>query len=226
MRRSVRLLRRGLTPACAGTSTATSRSRSAMRAHPRVRGDVSRLQRLPARRMGAHPRVRGDVSWRESVLDHGLGSPPRARGRLVFVVPPVSASGLTPACAGTSTCTSTMGGRPGAHPRVRGDVVGQLEDAPVAAGSPPRARGRRGTWVASVTGVGLTPACAGTSPATIARESLAGAHPRVRGDVVRSPVRQVPVQGSPPRARGRRRPVHDMGAVRWAHPRVRGDVPG
>ena len=196
--------RRGLTPACAGTSARLAPTGSASRAHPRVRGDVNRVA----------GRGIGDA-----------GSPPRARGRLWLPADHLAPWGLTPACAGTSRF-----GRPGrrgcwahprvrgdvsssrtalsrwsrAHPRVRGDVVLGCGFALLVVGSPPRARGRPQacTWVAG----------------------WPWAHPRVRGDVPdeRGTHQQAP--GSPPRARGRPRwPVSPR--VWWrAHPRVRGDV--
>ena len=197
---------RGLTPACAGTSPHAYCGPGCGWAHPRVRVDVYWVQTgltpyggspprargrpagvgpgLPARGLTpacagtsrqasagalqerAHPRVRGDVVEDHVRLGVAQGSPPRARGR-----PTASA----PHCA-----------RPRAHPRVRGDVwwVGRVMS--VEAGSPPRARGRRFTSASRFATCGLTPACAGTSKCRPCPQSLVGAHPRVRGDVMGS----------------------------------------
>ena len=72
---------RGLTPACAGTSKSANPHTRMSWAHPRMRGDVSRMSIAPAK-------IRG--------------SPPHARGRRRQARPPASRPGLTPACAGTS----------------------------------------------------------------------------------------------------------------------------
>ena len=72
---------RGLTPACAGTSTWVASGSSISGAHPRVRGDISRFAYSS---------------------DRAVGSPPRARGHPTVAQSCLSSSGLTPACAGTS----------------------------------------------------------------------------------------------------------------------------
>ena len=133
----------GLTPACAGTSTASPHS---------------------VVRTGAHPRVRGDVRAANSALTAVSGSPPRARGRLVQSDLVAVATGLTPACAGTSDCSPNTSRPARAHPRVRGDVTPPHHPRGLVGGSPPRARGRRPSGSGGQKSAGLTPACAGTSP--------------------------------------------------------------
>ena len=193
----------GLTPACAGTS------------HP---GELV----LDAG--GAHPRVRGDVEVSTGSGRPESGSPPRARGRLFGAGREPRGHGLTPACAGTSQISTTLGVHAGAHPRVRGDVRRPTGDMKSNRGSPPRARGRRRPADRPVRLPGLTPACAGTSGDPLPHAQARRAHPRVRGDVDRGPVLPHPVAGSPPRARGRPRPRKRCAGCSRAHPRVRGDV--
>ena len=237
-------VRPGLTPACAGTSdTHTVRAPNTW-AHPRVRGDV---------------RLASDSTVRNS------GSPPRARGRRAFSDTKPIALGLTPACAGTSIFADRLLTPNRAHPRVRGDVLQKAKVPSAGRGSPPRARGRRWPGASDRLDGGLTPACAGTSRRLRRACRRTGAHPRVRGDVdVRlllavgghglTPAcagtsdttagAQTEVEGSPPRARGRRPSTHRLRQRRgltpacagtsravgsgfsqpWAHPRVRGDV--
>ena len=215
----------GLTPACAGTSDRVTQVWVCGWAHPRVRGDVRLDPRAAVRRRG-----------------------------------------LTPACAGTSARVDQAVADAAAHPRVRGDVDLPLGQRRVGGGSPPRARGRRRDESPNQLPAGLTPACAGTSPHDVPSGFSAGAHPRVRGDVLRMPrlcglaCGLTPAcagtsslkrragdsrEGSPPRARGRRRsgrsgrpgcggsPPRARGRPRSgrsvvslprAHPRVRGDV--
>ena len=95
--------RRGLTPACAGTSGAWIGELKMWRAHPRVRGDVPRHPTAARRRLGSPPRARGRRHG------HDLDRPHR---------------GLTPACAGTSRTNAAEIATRRAHPRVRGDVFG------------------------------------------------------------------------------------------------------
>ena len=193
----------GLTPACAGTSSGLLPPVGEYRAHPRVRGDIPSTRLLP---------------------DVYEGSPPRARGHPSPATVVAGVGGLTPACAGTSTGRAPSTSRLGAHPRVRGDIAGRQGSWGSGRGSPPRARGRRapGCGVGQVEG--LTPACAGTFHRAGSTDPSIGAHPRVRGDVASRFSPQVPQEGSPPRARGRRRCTRWRGRSTRAHPRVRGDV--
>ena len=176
---------RGLTPACAGTSSSPQRTRSGTWAHPRVRGDVASGVAVMMRLWGSPPRARGRPApgrvdrgelgltpacagtslCRVPVAMPGQGSPPRARGRRLRAWLRLRRGGLTPACAGTSPRGLAGGVRVRAHPRVRGDVP-QWRCGPVDM-------------------PGLTPACAGTSYGNQVTLSHGG--------------------GSPPRARGRQR---------------------
>ena len=218
-----RLDRRGLTPACAGTSRTVRISPALSRAHPRVRGDI----------VGARLRPRVD-----------RGSPPRARGHPPATNHTPRRRGLTPACAGTSSPTTSaiIGGR--AHPRVRGDIDWPAVIAASLMGSPPRARGHLDPQVGDRVQCGLTPACAGTSWSASPAAGETRAHPRVRGDIRTVSDGSSAGWGSPPRARGHRAAGPVRGAAqgltpacagtsrtvvvvhhrRGAHPRVRGDI--
>ncbi len=229
------VLVKGLTPACAGTSRELANPVGGVpRAHPRVRGDVTHLSephlhlpgsppRARGRRRGdrggrqgaqdrrAHPRVRGDVSvhWlcdvRPVIVPRAH---PRVRGDVqADLVAGLLGAGSPPRARGRPAWRPGRRGRKRAHPRVRGDVDtwahprarGSLAvRGDACAGTSSRARGRLD---------GLTPACAGTSTKTSTSCQTARAHPRVRGDVSENPWRRHLQKGSPPRARGRRRPV-------------------
>ena len=71
----------GITPACAGKSSAIFAAVSACRDHPRMRGEKGQKALF---------RVAN------------TGSPPHARGKAVHVCPGAAAAGITPACAGKS----------------------------------------------------------------------------------------------------------------------------
>ena len=180
---------RGSPPRARGRPRPDASSGGPAGAHPRVRGDVHRHggaiwgdqwltpacagtsagSRESPQVVGAHPRVRGDVFYSPPPGPSPWGSPPRARGRRP----------LLPLQMG---CTR-------AHPRVRGDVTWCLLQRVGVWGSPPRARGRPTCPFVNVSGGGLTPACAGTSPRRRGSSPGPRAHPRVRGDVRAGPPR-------------------------------------
>ena len=116
-------LRRGLTPAWAGT------------VNNRGCGSCCR---------GAHPRVGGDGNGLDRSTGYPAGSPPRGRGRCRASLRVASLAGLTPAWAGTVWTAAAAASRTRAHPRVGGD--GPKTDKKIAGlgGSPPRGRGRSG----------------------------------------------------------------------------------
>ena len=196
-----RLDRRGLTPACAGTSRTVRISPALSRAHPRVRGDI----------VGARLRPRVD-----------RGSPPRARGHPPATNHTPRRRGLTPACAGTSSPTTSaiIGGR--AHPRVRGDIRTVSDGSSAGWGSPPRARGHRAAGPVRGAAQGLTPACAGTSRTVVVVHHRRGAHPRVRGDIHACRCAGSTRRGSPPRARGHHAGAGGGRAVRGLTPACAG----
>ena len=75
------LLRRGITPACAGKSSAARRARQPSRDHPRVCGEKTEYRAL----VTAHQ-----------------GSPPRMRGKGLIMALKKTYEGITPAYAGKS----------------------------------------------------------------------------------------------------------------------------
>ena len=191
----------------------------------------------------AHPRVRGDDLGMPGEREVAAGSPPRARGRRRQGPVRRGCHGLTPACAGTTMWSLPVRPLSWAHPRVRGDDKMASCAESGATGSPPRARGRPGRVDQLRPGQGLTPACAGTTSPSSWRRRRWRAHPRVRGDDDTADEMIEDLDGSPPRARGRREPPHRVvgrerltpacaGTTRrrlglvvacGAHPRVRGD---
>ena len=212
----------GLTPAWAGTTSAGP---------------------SPGTPTWAHPRVGGDDAAQTHCIHGHEGSPPRGRGRRLSWPASDGGRGLTPAWAGTTGSWSGNGAQSRAHPRVGGDDSSLMRRRLLAAGSPPRGRGRRELDVALLPGVGLTPAWAGTTSRYRDPSSPGRAHPRVGGDDREQVASSVTGEGSPPRGRGRLSilSVDDQGEgltpawagttdlqdcgqwQSWAHPRVGGD---
>ena len=212
----------GITPACAGSSCSASVKMGASGDHPRVRGEQSK---------------RGIDQWTNG------GSPPRARGAAGGVAAMTRSGGITPACAGSSACTSCSPEPPGDHPRVRGEQAVLPSGKVGIDGSPPRARGAVRGGVAGRWGAGITPACAGSRATATPSTRTPRDHPRVRGEQGQHSADDHVQQGSPPRARGagstlsrRPRPAGITPACAgsrvcsdidlspsWDHPRVRGE---
>ena len=114
------LRRRGIIPACAGSSAASSSRALALRDHPRVCGEQFSIAHKIASLTGSSPRVRG-----AAIL------PAETRTRPWII----------PACAGSSnfTATALVFGRD--HPRVCGEQEDMFHERMYNEGSSPRVRG-------------------------------------------------------------------------------------
>ena len=151
---------------------------------------------------GAHPRSRGDHFNRHSSLNNALGSSPLARG------PPYGSSltpgqpGLIPARAGTTGWRRTLFVITRAHPRSRGDHRLNVWLTGTHWGSSPLARGPPVVAGALVNCAGLIPARAGTTRIGNSMRHEIRAHPRSRGDHLRSLLSGFCRPGSSPLARG------------------------
>ena len=132
----------GITPACAGKSSALWQYRTSRRDHPRVCGE----------------KIRGYVKiWNE------WGSPPRVRGKACWIAPRVFRPRITPACAGKRRRTCGPCGCPKDHPRVCGEKETPWSSCALPRGSPPRVRGKGSPNGLFGSRSGITPACAGKS---------------------------------------------------------------
>ena len=151
----------GITPAYAGKSRTLSGLRFWKRDHPRVCGEKHDVMYDPDRDRGSPPRVRGKASGSWKCF---------------------CAMGITPACAGKRTqyfpaCSCIWD-----HPRVCGEKSFGDVVALDAIGSPPRVRGKVAICPACSASSGITPACAGKSPASCHWPTVQRDHPRVCGE--------------------------------------------
>ena len=110
------------------------------------------------------------------------GSPPRMRGKEQMLQQAGRVWGITPACAGKRWCADLPAGFPRDHPRMCGEK--HVDRIPPAAqiGSPPHVRGKALGPCAGRVAVGITPACAGKSPARPANHPARWDHPRMCGE--------------------------------------------
>ena len=172
----------GITPACAGKSCLSYAAESAVKDHPRLRGEKhgKTLHRLPVR-----------------------GSPPLARGKGAFTRSWARLPGITPACAGKSQRYRRRRSAEGDHPRLRGEKKLDSELVSDSLGSPPLARGKDVLRELVQAGLRITPACAGKRTGWPGHRKRTGDHPRLRGEKFPSTRRILKLSGSPPLARGK-----------------------
>ena len=134
------LCHHGITPACAGKRTVTTKEAFQKQDHPRVCGEKS-------------PAPSGRCSR--------LGSPPRVRGKALGFVVCAAGAGITPACAGKRESAQAVRTEGGDHPRVCGEKDLIVANKDYWPGSPPRVRGKVLHQGLRLGGIGITPACAG-----------------------------------------------------------------
>ncbi len=174
--------RRGITPACAGTTKPKLAVFTHCRDHPRLCGnDV--------------PLIFGRLRNR--------GSPPLVRERLLLFFRHFYHYRITPACAGTTPPRQDHAKSPQDHPRLCGNDAPVLSVFSSSVGSPPLVRERLSNRKDSQGRWRITPACAGTTDLPIIGHMPVRDHPRLCGNDI-SCVQTEPLNGgSPPLVRER-----------------------
>ena len=154
-----------------------------------VRWGSSPHARGARRRVPGHPVTRG-------LIPACAGSTYRKHGARL------GGAGLIPACAGSTRGLPPRGRSESAHPRMRGEHTMRKARGPWLQGSSPHARGALVPGRLNRNGVGLIPACAGSTRSVPQSWAAWRAHPRMRGEhKLDGPLRRVH-QGSSPHARG------------------------
>ena len=173
--------RAGITPACAGNSTADGAEGGNQQDHPRVCGEQT-----------------------DATMDSGSskGSPPRVRGTAIYGHNRLRRRRITPACAGNSITRYMSDGVVRDHPRVCGEQTCPRPVTFGVRGSPPRVRGTAISRDTPARVTRITPACAGNSPRRSGWWRRPGDHPRVCGEQQARQDFAVQQTGSPPRVRG------------------------
>ena len=151
----------GITPACAGKSSARHWKRPATRDHPRVCGEKGK---------------------KPSQVTLEKGSPPRVRGKVLHQRPELCSHGITPACAGKRHPCKVYRVAVQDHPRVCGEKIITRARLTMWAGSPPRVRGKARRTPTQPRKPRITPACAGKSNAKEFACKDGRDHPRVCGE--------------------------------------------
>ena len=153
-------------------------------AHPRSRGENARQSEGPALRSGSSPLTRGKQPG-----DGGVLAGPR----------------LIPAHAGKTTAATGPGGSCTAHPRSRGENCATALNLRSSPGSSPLTRGKRKVAAGCDLVEGLIPAHAGKTQDGHNSLPEIAAHPRSRGENVRSLLVATSWRGSSPLTRGKPR---------------------
>ena len=193
--------RRGSSPHARGARRSVSVGSFSARIIPACAGSTyTGFRRL--RTPEDHPRMRGEHCGLPTGAARLRGSSPHARGALVRAHRAALGGRIIPACAGSTA----EGARPQLlsqdHPRMRGEhAVGyRLESR--SKGSSPHARGALENIRLIVGGVGIIPACAGSTRPPRGSCSPTEDHPRMRGEHRRVLVHRDRPEGSSPHARG------------------------
>ena len=139
----------------------------------------SQPNELPA---GDHPRVCGEKGRRAESVTSGLGSPPRMRGKDSQHLYGKAADRITPAYAGKRPRFLSGCGVALDHPRVCGEKSTRPVSPRRSSGSPPRMRGKAGSFLASHPELRITPAYAGKRLDLAIVRFARQDHPRVCGE--------------------------------------------
>ena len=200
----------------------------------------------PRPHLPAHPRSRGENDRCDCRVDLVKGSSPLTRGKLLLECCGRSRTRLIPAHAGKTRSSACLMRSGGAHPRSRGENPEIGADRPRDRGSSPLTRGKPGKLRLIQSRSGLIPAHAGKTARQPPRRAAHPAHPRSRGENLKSATLARNVTGSSPLTRGKPHkawtkalqarliPAHagktahstHSTCAAWAHPRSRGENSG
>ena len=112
----------------------------------------------------------------------GQGSSPHARGARIRAVTAAPASGIIPACAGSTIAAGDNVQFVGDHPRMRGEHSRSFHKRVKIKGSSPHARGALVPMLNTRRATGIIPACAGSTWLSPPSISMVEDHPRMRGE--------------------------------------------
>jgi len=184
-------------------SWAGVRVQSTLGSSPHARGAPWRSRRA-SRPVGLIPACAGSTTPSTWSPRH-QGAHPRMRGEHVSQTwSAIRGAGLIPACAGSTRGLPPRGRSESAHPRMRGEHTMRKARGPWLQGSSPHARGALVPGRLNRNGVGLIPACAGSTRSVPQSWAAWRAHPRMRGEHPVANDLTTRAAGSSPHARGAR----------------------
>ena len=154
----------GIIPACAGSTPCSSSRQMQTGDHPRMCGEHSTTNRLEGTFAGSSPHVRGALR--------------RVRHR-------GEAPGIIPACAGSTLPESRCSALPWDHPRMCGEHKDRYHRYLPHEGSSPHVRGALYRLDYIGYGIGIIPACAGSTMKRVIAQCESRDHPRMCGEHLR-----------------------------------------
>ena len=152
--------------------------------------------------MAVHPRLRGELFKMDALARQISGSSPLARGTRYAVNTDVDFSRFIPACAGNSVFDRSHDYKTTVHPRLRGELWMINCYVAMFVGSSPLARGTLQLSQLMIFARRFIPACAGNSLTLTYSPEHLPVHPRLRGELTRIRWVQRISYGSSPLARG------------------------
>ena len=190
-----------------------------------------------------HPRIRGE---HRSACDGDTlseGSSPHTRGAHRDAFPRLSAAGIIPAYAGSTSSRYSRRASRRDHPRIRGEHARQSAQSVADKGSSPHTRGAPPLRAAACRHAGIIPAYAGSTTSSRTTRPTCRDHPRIRGEHPTSSACRSRKSGSSPHTRGALYLRHALGhgpgiipayagstsswpasqTSSWDHPRIRGE---
>ena len=129
-----------------------------------------------------HPRIRGEHQWAYLSRARRVGSSPHTRGARGRWQGSGAHPGIIPAYAGSTEASRVGAGRPGDHPRIRGEHERRIGAFIGAVGSSPHTRGAHSRSDPLGGTRGIIPAYAGSTSPTGNRPPPPRDHPRIRGE--------------------------------------------
>ena len=137
----------------------------------------------------------------------------------------ITAGGIIPAYAGSTTISTCGAGTHADHPRIRGEHRHRSREEALDWGSSPHTRGARVVVEQAVVVGGIIPAYAGSTEHGEKHLGAATDHPRIRGEHITRAGRLRPPRGSSPHTRGAQQLALMKPGDLVDHPRIRGEHP-
>ena len=201
---------KGSSPHARGARRASAATSGAHRIIPACAGSTSGSSRRGAPRRD-HPRMRGEHLKPPFQMNGFVGSSPHARGAPAHKITRGHGYGIIPACAGSTPWRTLRASDQRDHPRMRGEHCAAVYTSAPASGSSPHARGARSGHLVELRRDGIIPACAGSTRWTSTGAGTSWDHPRMRGEHVLFLLVGGGNWGSSPHARGA--PLQALGTV-------------
>ena len=215
---------RGIIPAYAGSTSASSSVACARRDHPRIRGEHSPARADKPHFPGSSPHTRGargaDVqvtrpariipAYAGSTVKLSYlwapshGSSPHTRGARLMIDDGIDSRGIIPAYAGSTTTSNAPPKAWTDHPRIRGEHLKTPPGESMRVGSSPHTRGALLKERVDDVPVRIIPAYAGSTAGSAAGRLARRDHPRIRGEHTRTSTTPRGHPGSSPHTRGAR----------------------